>query len=78
MQPASVSEAARLGWGRRNASGSANSTSIAFVSLRLSVTFDGVGTGGYRLPELSGRALRARNQRRLRRTVPGAREEGWR
>ena len=78
MQPASASEAARLGWGRRNASGSANSGSIALVSLRLSVTFGGVRRGGYHLPELSSMALLVRNESRLRRTVPGAREEGRR
>ena len=78
MQPASVSEAAGLGWGRRNAPGSAKSSSIASVSLRLSVTFGEVGTGARDLPDLSNRSLHARNESRLRRTVPGAREEGWR
>ena len=78
MQPASASEAARLGWGRRNASGSANSGSIALVSLRLSVTFDGVGMDSDELPALCNRSLHTRNPSRLPRTVPRGREEGWR
>ena len=78
MYPASVTEAVRLGRGRRNASGSGKSSSIAFVSLRLSVTFDGVGRASGKLPPLCDRSLHTRNPNRLRRTVPRGREEGWR
>ena len=78
MQPASPIAAPRLRRSRPGVSASANRRSIAFVSLRLSVTFGGVRMDGSEQTVLSNAPLQMPNPNQSRRVLVSGCEEGWR